>query len=73
MRILRISVITLYQHYFPTESERSFGEKMGRNCWGDGAMRVERYGVESDRAESGATKKEQKKRASKISLQSSLK
>ena len=31
---------------------------MGRNYWGDGAMRVERYGVESDRVESGTNKKE---------------
>ena len=38
----------------------------------DGAMGVERYRVESYGVESGATKKEQKKRASKISLQSSL-
>lgn len=44
----------------------------------DGAMgvesyEVERYGVERYRVENGATKKEQKKRASKIYLQSSLK
>ena len=26
MHILRISVITLYQHYFPADDERSLGE-----------------------------------------------
>ena len=45
MHILRISVITLYQHYFPADGEQLFGEE-----WGDE--------VESDRVESGANKKE---------------
>ena len=37
--IQRISVITLHQHYFPTDSERSFGEDWGRKLgrgWGKG-------------------------------------
>ena len=54
-------------------SER-MGRSWGRTVEGDGAMRiesyrVESYGIESYRVESGTTKK----RASKISLQSSLK
>ena len=80
MRIQRFSVITLYQHYFPADGERSFGEdgeRMGRSwgkSWGgivegDGAMGGESYEIESHKVESGANKK----RASKISLQSSLK
>ena len=52
---------------------RGWGKDWEGTVEGDGAMRVERYGVESYRVESGATKKEHKKRASKISLQSSLK
>ena len=85
MRILRFSIITLYQHYFSADSERSFGEGWGES-WGedgervrerirkellrkDGAMGVERYRVERYGVESGTTKK----RALKISLQSSLK
>ena len=65
MRIQRFSVITLYQHYFPADGERLFGEdgeklgkELGRNCWGGMGRWVESYGIES-----GATKKEQKKRA----------
>ena len=84
MRIQRFSVITLYQHYFPADGERSFGEDMGES-WGEDEERVgeellrgmgrwvESYGIESYGVESGTTKKEQKKRASKISLRSSLK
>ena len=71
---------SLFQHYFPADGERSFGEDgeklgkdLGRNCWGGMGRWVESYGIESYVVESGATKKEQKKRASKISLQSSLK
>ena len=42
MRILRISVITLYQHYFPADGERLFGEE-----WGEAGERVrERVGEE---------------------------
>ena len=75
----------LYQHYFPTDREQSFGEEWGES-WGevgvrvrerirkellrkDGAMRVESYSIESYKVESGTTKK----RASKISIRSSLK
>ena len=70
MRIQRFSVITLYQHYFPADGERSFGEdgeklgkELGRNCWGgwgDGgeSYEIESYKVESYKVESGATKKE---------------
>ncbi len=64
----------LYQHYFPTDREQSFGEEWGES-WGevgvrvrerirkellrkDGAMRVESYSIESYGVESGTTKKE---------------
>ena len=56
MRIRRFSVITLYQHYFPADDERLFGEageRVGEELlkrWGDGA---ERHVVES-----GTNKKE---------------
>ena len=58
MHILRLSVMPLYQHYFPADDERLFGE--------DGAMRVksyrvESYRIESYRVESGTTKKGTKK------------
>ena len=78
---VELTLITLYQHYFPTESERSFGEdgeklgkELGRNCWGGmgrwvESYGIESYGIESYRVKSGANKK----RASKISLRSSLK
>ncbi|EEX18538.1 hypothetical protein [Prevotella veroralis] len=56
MRIKRFS-FTLYQHYFPADGERSFGEDLGKvgermgkelggTVEGDGAMRVKRYEVE---------------------------
>ena len=48
------------------EAEERVGKELLRR---DGAMRVESYEVESYRVESGTNKK----RASKISLQSSLK
>ena len=78
---LSLSVIALHQHYFPADDERIVRRRWGES-WGeaeervgkellrrDGAMRVESYEVESYRVESGTNKK----RASKISLQSSLK
>ncbi len=34
MRIQHILEITLYQHYFPTDGEGSFGEKQGES-WGE--------------------------------------
>ena len=55
-----ISVKSLHLHYFLADGKRCLERS--------GAMRVKSY-----RVESGATKKEQKKRASKIYLQSSLK
>ena len=65
MRIQRFSVITLYQHYFPADGERSFGEdgeklgkELGRNCWGGMGRWGESYGIESYRVESGTNKKE---------------
>ena len=75
MHIQRISVITLYQHYFPADGEQLFGEEWERvgERVGEELLRgmgrwVESYGIESYGVESGANKK----RASKISLQSSL-
>ena len=56
----RRSVKSLHLHYFLADGKRCLERS--------GAMRVKSY-----RVESGATKKEQKKRASKIYLQSSLK
>ena len=81
--------MTLHQHYFLADGGRSFGEDGEESWGEDGervrerirkellrrdgAMGVESYEVERYGVESGATKKEQKKRASKIYLQSSLK
>ena len=74
MHIQRISVITLYQHYFTADGEQLFGEEWERvgERVGEELLRgmgrwVESYGIESYGVESGANKK----RASKISLQSS--
>ena len=73
---LSLSVKPLHQHYFPADDERSFGEDgervgeellRGMGRWGE-RYRVESYRVESYVVESGTTKK----RAPKISLQSSL-
>ena len=60
----------LYQHYFSTDREQSFGEEWGKS-WGevgvrvrkellrkDGAMRVESYSIESYGVESGTKKRE---------------
>ena len=62
----RRSVIALHLHYFPADGERSFGEE-GR---GIGERRLRSNKVIELRVE--PQKKEQKKRASKISLRSSL-
>ena len=67
----------LYQHYFPVDDERSFGEGW-KGSWGEDGERVrerirkgllrgrgrwvESYGVESDMVESGATKKRELRR-----------
>ena len=39
MHILRISVITLFQHYFPADGKRLYGEDWGEN-WGEAGERV---------------------------------
>ena len=74
MHIQHFSVITLFQHYFPADGERSFGEGW-KESWGEDEervgeellrgrgrwverYRVESYEVESDRVESGTNKKE---------------
>ena len=72
----------LYQHYFPVDDERSFGEGW-KGSWGEDGERVrerirkgllrgrgrwvESYGVESDMVERGAIKKSLEDFSSKLS------
>ena len=74
---LSFSVMPLHQHYFPTDDERIVRRRWGES-WGEAEERVgkellRRYGTIGLRRVMELRIRQTKKRASKISLQSSLK